>query len=592
MTDILLRMKWREEENRGCQEEEKETIPRKVEGGIMTQREVTEGSRNLGRKRRRGKKGRWSEWTHNNMETEEGKNPRRKKQAGRRTKEGKEKQLERMEKRKKLMTKVENGDDDQHGGVQQHDDQYDGASKEPLSTVVGKLGEVTIQDQPQHDDQLQEALSEPDDQANQQGLQAPNLTFMFRISRLGEKEQVMDSQEEDKPDDHHQDDMPGEEGNEPGEYVPLIATTNKDKHSLCTDIQTDTMESRSYTGLVCDRQLPGRTQLTTNCTNTQTDGLTGIMSIEMPTDDDKSLLPTDQTNTRDTPTDSPPSYEMVDRVDCTDRTDSRTNLEIMGPLRLSVTDQDEQDCPHVHQHDHHNHDQPNGQSDLEYKVKADQPALTDSPAGQKVKANAGRGDYQQAGQGAAGDGVAGGVLAVEQQTPGGNPNQISILGWVVRGDKRPTSSSVAQTAAQSAVEQRQQGAEDTAGEGGRVAKLRQTFERAVKGGNRPMGDRRIASGKRRTEGKINKKVQRDMANTMVGKMEVVRGKVQQKLKLFEGFITVGVGGDENVYGERVSRKRRQSGMQEGDSVTSASKRKKNEALPKQKELFSKKRGAI
>ena len=33
-------------------------------------------------------------------------------------------------------------------------------------------------------------------------------------------------------------------------------------------------------------------------------------------------------------------------------------------------------------------------------------------------------------------------------------------------------------------------------------------------------------------------------------------------------------------------------MQEGDIVTSASKRKKNEALPKQKELFSKKRGAI
>ena len=103
-----------------------------------------------------------------------------------------------------------------------------------------------------------------------------------------------------------------------------------------------------------------------------------------------------------------------------------------------------------------------------------------------------------------------------------------------------------------------------------------------------MGDRRIASGKRRIEG--DKKVRRYMGNTMIKKMEVVRGKVQQKLKLFEGFISIGVGGDgnENVYGESVSRKRRQSSMQEGDIVTSASKRKKNGALFKQKEVFIKK----
>ena len=75
--------------------------------------------------------------------------------------------------------------------------------------------------------------------------------------------------------------------------------------------------------------------------------------------------------------------------------------------------------------------------------------------------------------------------------------------------------------------------------------------------------------------------------------EVGRGKVQQKLKFFEGFLTIGVGGEknENVYGERVNRKRRQSGMQEGDNVTSTSKRKKKEAFPKQ-DLFIKKRGAI
>ena len=127
-----------------------------------------------------------------------------------------------------------------------------------------------------------------------------------------------------------------------------------------------------------------------------------------------------------------------------------------------------------------------------------------------------------------------------------------------------------------------------------MAKLRLTFERAGKGGDSPVGDRRIASGKRRREGNSNKKVQKDMANTMVGKMEVVRGKVQQKLKLFEGFLTVGVGGDKNesVYGVRVKRKRRQSSMQEGDSVTNTSKRKKHEALSNQKELFIKKREAI
>ena len=200
---------------------------------------------------------------------------------------------------------------------------------------------------------------------------------------------------------------------------------------------------------------------------------------------------------------------------------------------------------------------------------------------------------QQAGQGMGGDGVAGGVLAAElQQTPG-NLNQVSILGWVVRGEKRIASSSGAQTAAQPAAPQRQQGVEDTAGEGGRVAKLRLNFETAGKGGNSSMEERRIVSGKRRMEGDSKKKVRRYMGDTMAEKMEVVRGKVQQKLKLFEGFVSIGVGegGNENVYGESVNRKRRQSSMQEGDSVTNTSKRKRNEALSNQKELFIKKREA-
>ena len=75
-----------------------------------------------------------------------------------------------------------------------------------------------------------------------------------------------------------------------------------------------------------------------------------------------------------------------------------------------------------------------------------------------------------------------------------------------------------------------------------MAKLRLTFERAGKGGDSLMGERRIASGKRRIE--RDKKVRRYMGNTMIKKMEVVRGKVQQKLKLFEGFLTIGVWGEE------------------------------------------------
>ena len=363
---------------------------------------------------------------------EEGGKPRRKKQAGRWTKEGKEKQLERMKKRRKLIAKTEDEDDGHHGGVQQHDDQYGGAREKPPIMVKAKLGEVTIQDQHQQDVQLQGPLIEPDDQADQQGLQAPNNTFMFRISRRTSEKQVIDSQEDDDPDDNHQDDMPSEEeeGSEPG------GECRKCRHS---NIQTDTLacSCRSNTA----GQLTCQTQFTIRSTDTQTDGLAGILSRDQ-------LLHPDPTKTRDTTTDSPLCYEMVDKVDCTDRTDSRTDI-----VRLSESDQDEQDHPHIHQHDHHNYDQPNGQSDPEYRVQANQTAVTDSPAGQIVEANAGQGDYQQAGQGMGGDGVAGGVLAAElQQTPG-NLNQVSILGWVVRGEKRIASSSGAQTAAQPAAPQ-------------------------------------------------------------------------------------------------------------------------------------------